>query len=87
MPPRPPDSTNRTPEIDGLNALLATALEINRVNPSNTNLGRAKALESDLRQKRESFETKTLLQLILRLESLHQVHKMRLFYRESKGKY
>ena len=84
MRPRPPNSTNTTPEIDRLNTLLATALEINRVNPSHINLGRAKALESDLRQKRESFETKTLLQLILRLESLHQVHKMRLFYKKVK---
>ena len=84
MRPRPPNSTNTTPEIDRLTVRLRTALENNRANPSKANLQRAIALEKELRLKRDSFETKTLLQLILRLENLHQVQKMRLFYKKVK---
>ena len=41
-------------------------------------------MERNLRLKRDSFETKTLIQLIVSLESLHQVQKMRLFYKKVK---
>ena len=84
MRPRPPNSTNTTPEIDRLTTMLGTALEHNRTNPSKANLLRAKALERDLRLKRETFESKMLLKLVVRLESLHQVQKMRLFYKKVK---
>ena len=82
MRPRPLDSANTTPEIDRLDMALGAALEKYRINPSKANLSRAQILEKDLCKKRNAFETKSLLDLISRLEGLHQVQKMSLFYRK-----
>ena len=82
--PRPPSSTNTTPEIDRLDKALGAALEKHRINPTKANLLKAQTLESDLRKKRNAYDTKNLLDLICRLEGLHQIQKMRLFYQKVK---
>ena len=84
MRPRPATSTNTTPEIDRLDSALGAALEKHRMCPSKANLSIAQPLERDLRVKRNAFESKCLLNLIHRLEELHQVQKMRLFYKKVK---
>ena len=84
MRPRPPSSTNTTPEIDRLNMALGAALEKHRINPTQVNLLMAQTLENDLRKIKNAYETKSLLDLICRLEGLHQTQKMRLFYRKVK---
>ena len=81
MRPRRSTSTNSTCEIDCLDAALGNALEKHRLYPSEANLQIAKALERDLRTKRNKHETKTLVDFLTRLEGLHQVQKMRLFYK------
>ena len=84
MRPRPPNSTKCTPEIDRLDAILGSALEKHRSNPSKANLQKAKALERDLRKRRNAFETKTLLEFLTHIEDLHQLQKMRTFYQKIK---
>ena len=84
MRPRPPSSTNTTPEIDRLDKALGAALEKHRISPTKANLLSAQTLESDLRKKRNAYDTKNLLDLICRLEGLHQIQKMRLFYQKVK---
>ena len=78
MRPRPPSSTNATPEIDRLNMALGAALEKHRINPTQVNL-KAQTLENDLRKIKNAYETKSLLDLICRLEGLHQTQKISLF--------
>ena len=84
MRPRPPSSTNTTPEIDRLDKALGAALEKHRISPTKANLLSAQTLESDLRKKRNAYDSKNLLDLICRLEGLHQIQKMRLFYQKVK---
>ena len=81
MRPRPPNSSSMTPEIDRLDAELGAALETHRLNPSAVYLRKVQTLEKTLREKRNEFETNSLLELLERLEGLHQVQKMRLFYK------
>ena len=71
-----------TAEIERLDMALGAALEKHRINPSKANLSRAQILEKDFCKKRNAFETKSFLDLISRLEGLHQVQKMSLFYRK-----
>ena len=85
MRPRPINtSSNTTPQIDYLDYALGRALENHRINPSKGNLIKAQALERKLRDLRNVHETKTLLEFIDRLESLHQIQKMRQFYKKVK---
>ena len=83
---RPPWATDFTPEIDLLHVAHGMALKAYTNNPSPDNLNKASAVEKTLNLAIEKFEKDSLLRLLDRLESYHQITKMREFYRVIKRK-
>ena len=84
--PCPVDARNSSPEVDHLETALGLALQRHTANPTLSNLRRATNLEEKLREVRIQHKTKSILSFLDKIESLHQVSKMRKFYEEVKKK-
>ena len=83
---RPKWARNATPALDHLEASLGKALREYTQNPTLVNLKRAHKLEKCMSEARIKYHTENLIKFLDELESLHQVVKMRKFYREVKKK-
>ena len=84
MRQRPLAAANPTPEIDDMVKTLGTALEEYQIQPNSANLQYCRFLEKQIQQARIHHQRKMLLQFLDKLESKHQVSKMRAFYQEVK---
>ena len=86
MHPRPSSATNPNPEIDALVKELGVALKVYENQPNDHNLQHSMSLEKQIRSARIKHQRKTLIQFLDKLESKHQVSKMRAFYHAVKKK-
>ena len=83
---KPLSAHNPTPDIDRLDVDLGYALEKHRNNPTKENLRKAIVLENKVNEARKSYELQKLLNLLDQLQDLHQLSKIRLFYKEIRMK-
>ena len=84
--PKPRTAINPSSEIDCLDSALGLALSEYQMEPTIANLRHTTLLEKRVREARSNYKRIKLLKFLDKLESLHQVDKMRTFYSEIKKK-
>ena len=83
---RPRWAVNSTPKIDQLHIEHGNALKAYIDNPTPTTLNTASILERKLKIARMNFDKRSLMDLLEKLESYHQLTKIRKFYSKIKQK-
>ena len=84
---KPKTNVNReSPELERLKCLLGESLLTLQKCPSSENILKTKTLDYEVREARAKQESKEMTAFLDQLENLHQISKMRLFYKKVKGK-